>query len=1847
MKIIIRCELTRVPALDRAARDQDEAQLGFALGFVTGVSDVAAPGNPQTELTNRLDAVLDATGTPFTPRAFRNAFGSELGWLCPWTWTIQTLGVVAFDGSSSVDLVSGFRTPPAPAQPYVDVALDGLFDHLAGRMLRDATPPTIEDGVVAGFDTGQTSAPSEQTNRAFNWPVLVGSLGMSPAPLVEDAFRQALLFRMPVSTVPSKPFGVAVTVASGGASYTPPHTFSALPPGGPAILVQWDAVQMAQDEIVMQSSVFDPASAVDHDEWSTSLTPVGDNALIRARETFPNLCWTPGVIAIALSDTASGADDDAAVESQIALLCDGLLALYSAFVLDPLNFRQAPDGLDLFGAISLLIAPDAEPDWRSFVQALGRLRPPSLFDAPGSDEDRLKAMLTYLDALRATSKVELPSAANWCDDLRALGTRKMAQSFRQLIDWLAKAEGVTTFLLQVWSDTNLTGQAPLGDALRAAISGAFKLSDFSWRVRFASLSLPVRNAPGPAHDTSWMYLVKTMLAGDFAKIAAEVGARNKLIEDELLAPGSAFKLSAGAAHGKADAWRAFQTASEAITLPDSSRRWCTPHSAWTAEPEDLVVRLENLDGLATNRRYGLLIRRTTAPDWCCLHAGSAGVSDRGAAAVLLMDDAGKPLWTVHPRVSLVRDGFEQVYLDYFEKPLLYDWDAAASGEHVDNDDPLSQAALAPFVHAMPWRSWSLASGVVPMRSLAMTPVLWFYGTYDLALFHVGTGGVLPAAVAADAGWNGWQLLPKEQIPYADPVPSPAPPMPLPGAQIRYWRTVGVGGCAAAYKTVAGDDWRITRPSDVHLLASIVRTDASLPQADKLPAKALTDTILLARGVNSWDRLLIRVAAPFCSYQTYVRHLDRATPTHRTLGQILRCADLFMRNADPGSPSSDSSTLIPDPLNLRQDRDMAPLGEPPKSPPGGLQLGDPAVTHLIVSLSPVMSDIRTPLQRRAIPLASDDLDAIVRKIVNPDAPTIPELASVISATVRGPFIAAQRSTALSVSLTCAAPGTDAQITVSNGGVSIAIPSAEVWSLEICPAAIADDASQPLPFSPELISDASVYDSQSGNPPAPGEERTRPALVKVMAYEPGNAAARNYLMFGGFARLIEVADTNAASQIHGAGAAFAPPPDPGRTIDASTLYAQLSVAPQDGDLVVTLIPGKEPDGVAPGALTRLRYFYSASISWQVWRWLGRPVPPYPRNIDDDVPRAIVDLLATDNVGRRDAMSAAAQVPYFWDYAGFADRTPGPEVTQTNPLVCVWRQGMAPASVKLHREPLGHIARELVYRFQVTLNHRYANVYRKAAAMKLVSQALIPGDVLASRQIAPTLAADYQVADSWKRARRPAMLASRPAPPRVKLMLPLTQRASDDASSVASVLMVLNEEHGAVGGLAESLDAAIELTTRNYTAPAVRTERRLEVGPDPVSLTSLPKDWGTAPSLPGAGEFVGIRLDGPIGHTFDIGEPEGRYVASSYMAHATGNVTPWSLAKLRVRRVVLPEALAPGGAATSPDDGTQRIFTMNAFCSLPPLDKLDSTRIVLQWGTDANSPSLADLTLEQFRQAGDDIQFATAAPDGSTWFVSKSARLPSHWTHDAPDRTRSALALRVVVTQIKPAKLDPSGAVLAAPVWEIAVCVRSPASGWLRFAVAEASASAFEIEPQLNLSADVLAGGPFTRETQPCYSAYTQGNWVQFPLDLDRAIALCGVSNVRTTVKGNQLLLARWPTNAVFPWLENNNRYAAYVLATRKSNTGDVVRSGERFVGVFGPLPANSASLVLDRVHGDYGPTSIPDGDVCARILLVQALPSLPKATDDFWSAMFPPIDPGANGKDAAQRIVAMSSPLGDLQ
>lgn len=1850
MQIIVRCELTRVPALDRPSGQNQAAQQGFALAFTTGVSSVGTQGAEQDALTARLQAILNAAGTPLSTASFRSQFEANLSWLCPWTWSIEALKLVPSDGSQALVISTGFRKPTQPAPPYVDVVLNSLFEHLTVQLVDPGPPPVLKTDAAAGFDAAPAAAPNEQTNHALRWPVLMSALGVTPAPLPEDAFRQVILFRLPEADVPHTiPFGIVAKIKNGsGAVFEVPSHFDTLPAGATPVIMQWDPVSLS-DEIVMQAKLHDPASAVDLDEWSTPLTAVGEDALRDARTTFADLCWVPGAIANAMDDVARS-NDPTSAQVQSWLLCNGLLALYSALVLDPAGFRAAPDEIDLFTSIRYALPSALAPQWDAFVDGMRGHKPFSLFDAPAQDEARLGKMVTYLNSLSTASNVGFPAwtSPGWRDNVVPdLGASEIARRFRTVLNWLSKAEGLTRFLLLAWSDPDVAGAAPLTMDLRDAMPGVVHDNSLSWRIRFTCLGLPVRkNLPVNAIG-AWKQLVDIMLTQTPQKTADAVRDQILALEDSLLAGTSIFKLKqppAGQPTPATSAYAAFDSARAKVAPPDAAKRWWTPHSAWTSQPDALVLRLDNLDAPASAQRYGLLLRRSSAADWCCPQVGSVAVPRiQKPPLTVLTDAANTPLWTVYPRLAVLADGFEQVYLRYDGRPLLYDIQAATSGEQIDKLDDFSKPALLPFVHPTPWCPWGDPAITATMRPLAKLPALNFRASFDLAIFQVGTGGVLPKAVAADNGPNNWQLEPRQQIPYTDPGQQPypaSPAMPIPGTRVTYWRSTGVGQCTASYRTLNGDDWRVDRPDNVPLLAKITGAPTRAPQTDGRAPRQLTGTLLLARGVNAWKQLVICVATPMCSFETYVRHIDRSTDPGRQLAQLLRCADLFVRNPNPRSPPSTTGQLVPDPLGLRTDTGVAPLGETRDTLPGGMQLGDPAVTHLIVSLAPIISANRVPPPRRAIPVQCGDIDAIVQSVTTPLNPPIEKLAQLIRATVMGPVINQQRSETLTVTITCAPPGSDARIALSADGVEVSVPSGEVWSLEICPAVIADDPGRPSPFSPLLLSNVAVA-AHAASASTVLPDRTQGSVAKVQALDFDNGPLHDYFMFDGIARLVEVADTNAGtSQAAPASKAFVPTLSDGATIDAKTLYDHLTVASKDGDLSVLLAPA-EPTGAASDALTRLRYFHTATIGWQVWRWLGRPVPPYPRGIADDVPPEVVDLLAQDNVSLRDAMSAAAQVPYFWDYSGFADRTPDPEVIRARPLVCTWRNSPNAPSVTLHREPLAHISREMLYRFQITLNHRYTRVYAKAAETDTSVNALIPRDVLASHPIEPTHAPRVSVADYWKRGRRPAMLAGRPAPPRVKVILPLTQRATDDASSVASVLLVLNEEHGAIGGLAETLDAAIELTTRRYTYTNPATSAsRLEVGPDPVLETSLPGIWKD-PTASRATQFFGIQLDGPIGHTFDIGEPEGRYVTSSYIAHAVGKIAPWSLAKVRVRRVVLPEALDSDGVG-APNDGTQQIFSMPGFYSLDTTKVSNQTKITLSWTSTSGRPVLPDLTLDGFSAVDDDIEFAATSATPSVWFVSDSTRVPSHWAQAPADKTMSALSLRVVASQIAPPRSD--GSMNA--VWEIAVYVRSPASAWRRFAVWEDTFASFDLTPHLNASADIQGNSAMSAETRPCYSAYTQGNWTQFPIDLDRAISLSGLENIRSTITGGTLTMTQWPIVSDVLDLDANARLSAYVLATRRSARSANGRSTERFVGVFGPWTSAAQTTGFKRVNNDCGEKAILDGEVCARILLVQSLPDKKAASADFWSTMFPEVGtPEATGQDATQRIVAMSSPLGD--
>ncbi|MEW6643648.1 MAG: hypothetical protein AB1586_24270 [Pseudomonadota bacterium] len=190
-------------------------------------------------------------------------------------------------------------------------------------------------------------------------------------------------------------------------------------------------------------------------------------------------------------------------------------------------------------------------------------------------------------------------------------------------------------------------------------------------------------------------------------------------------------------------------------------------------------------------------------------------------------------------------------------------------------------------------------------------------------------------------------------------------------------------------------------------------------------------------------------------------------------------------------------------------------------------------------------------------------------------------------------------------------------------------------------------------------------------------------------------------------------------------------------------------------------------------------------------------------------------------------------------------------------------------------------------------------------------------------------------------------RPKRPGLALVLPLTERMMA-YGTVPPLLAVFNEQLYPNFHAGDGIDVSIEMVRHPFTrkdrqnrvdeitrilagtspptpeeAARLREEQaRLQSGlgsvPDsPLDALKYWQQWGPDPIRSGAGaggEIVPLRVDGPIGYTFDLGTEAGRFDHAGLVISPTSqNVAPWSFMKLRFRRLEAPEGLDPATALT----------------------------------------------------------------------------------------------------------------------------------------------------------------------------------------------------------------------------------------------------------------------------------------------------------------------------------------------
>jgi hypothetical protein len=327
---------------------------------------------------------------------------------------------------------------------------------------------------------------------------------------------------------------------------------------------------------------------------------------------------------------------------------------------------------------------------------------------------------------------------------------------------------------------------------------------------------------------------------------------------------------------------------------------------------------------------------------------------------------------------------------------------------------------------------------------------------------------------------------------------------------------------------------------------------------------------------------------------------------------------------------------------------------------------------------------------------------------------------------------------------------------------------------------------------------------------------------------------------------------------------------------------------------------------------------------WSFTGRPVTRYPFEFTD-YPNTIP--------GQSDT---PATNPLLWEIEAFADRATLAPAVKVFPIPLTQAGSLTPLRIPIQtlssRGPAG------VKRYEIVVRNRYAAAYQQ-----------VPNSgVVASRRAKHTVThappGKLLWVDSYRRLVVQAVPPDTVPEPSVRALVPLTRSMDDDkGAAVAGLLVVLNGAFGDVGGVAEWLDAGVDVIEQKIpvaafspgqpppdsvpvpTQPHASTKvmlRRAEIGADPlVRRGPRGDDKAGGPLSPIAGYgFMPLQVTGPLGHTFDTAATVGLFNATSFVVEppqvTAADPGAWWMAKLKLRRTIMAEGIAQGTPVTFTD-------------------------------------------------------------------------------------------------------------------------------------------------------------------------------------------------------------------------------------------------------------------------------------------------------------------------------------------
>jgi hypothetical protein len=248
-------------------------------------------------------------------------------------------------------------------------------------------------------------------------------------------------------------------------------------------------------------------------------------------------------------------------------------------------------------------------------------------------------------------------------------------------------------------------------------------------------------------------------------------------------------------------------------------------------------------------------------------------------------------------------------------------------------------------------------------------------------------------------------------------------------------------------------------------------------------------------------------------------------------------------------------------------------------------------------------------------------------------------------------------------------------------------------------------------------------------------------------------------------------------------------------------------------------------------------------QAWRWMGRPILPLP-------PAAHWTVTATNPMSALDADPPADPIAPLcsrvWELGSFAERNDNDSAIYETMI------NFASASagkVTLHTSDLSADPRAQYFRFGIDVHSRYEG---------------LRGFPLATVSAMSAAASPFT---RWRRGIIPPRITGTIPKPKILLVIPLTEPASDGTNTLPDLLAIANEPLFGIGGIAEKLYVELDLArdpSVPLSTPIQSANPIPEFGPNPI-LSSTSLDPNTTPF---DGNKTGFAAPADIiGITFDL--------------------------------------------------------------------------------------------------------------------------------------------------------------------------------------------------------------------------------------------------------------------------------------------------------------------------------------------------------------------------------------------